>query len=235
MRWFLVGAALVAAGCSKKSSDGLPPAQEWSQNSQGAMVQGGSNTLPPPAPPPGMGGPRGASPHGGMANDPHAGLGIPPAGTGGEDDPHAGLGIDPHGGGSGTDVTQLGLPPPDPDRQIDPKRYVKGVIKIHMKAKDRAKAGIPIFIVVKRADAGGQPIGTALAVDKLTWNNTDLAFELTEAQAMVGGTELTGAVVVTARYDQDSDALTKEPGDIVGTANVTLPAENVQIWLDTIL
>ena len=246
MRWFLVGAALVAAGCSnKKSSDGLPPAQEWSQNSQGAMVQGPNPNLPPASPPPGMGGPRMGSgpsndPHAGLGippvggNDPHAGLGIPPAGSGGRD-PHANLGIDPHGGGGGTDVTQLGLPVPDPNRKIDPTRYVKGVIKIHMKAAARAKAGIPIFIVVKRADASGQPTGTALAVDKLTWNNGELAFELTEAQAMVGGTELTGDVVVTARYDQDSDALTKEPGDIVGTANVKLPADNVQIWLDTIL
>ncbi len=199
------------------------------------MVQGPNpNALPPPAPPPGMGGAKVGNPHGGVQNDPHAGLGIPPAGSGGRD-PHANLGIDPHGGGGGTDVTQLGLPPPDPNRKIDPTRYVKGVIKIHMKAAGRAKVGMPIFIVVKRADASGQPTGTALAVDKVTWNNADLAFELTEAQAMVAGTELTGDVVVTARYDQDSDALTKEAGDIVGTARVTLPAQNVQIWLDTIL
>ena len=75
----------------------------------------------------------------------------------------------------------------------------------------------------------------ATAVEKLTWNNADITFELTEKQAMVGGTELTGDVVVTARYDQDGDALSKEAGDIVGTARVKLPADNVQIWLDTSL
>lgn len=246
MRWFLV-AALLAAGCSKKSNDGLPPAQEWSANASGQMVQTGPNAIPPPAPPPGM---MAASPHNGMdmgeGDDPHAGMdisgGLPPGanphpdmgGVGGGDDPHAGLGIDPHGGG-GTDVEKLGLPPPDPDRKIDPTRYVKGVIKLHPKAKDRAKAGTPLFIVVKRADAAGQPTGTPLAVDKLTWGGADLPFELSEKQAMVGGTELTGDVIVTARYDQDSDALTKEPGDIVGQVKVTLPADNVQIWLDTIL
>ncbi|MBL0212927.1 MAG: hypothetical protein IPQ07_03515 [Myxococcales bacterium] len=238
MRWFLV-ATLLASACSKKSAEGLPPAQEWSQNGQGAMVQTGPNAIPPPAPPPGMSNPRGGG--GGMAggSDPHAGLGIDPA------DPHAGLGIDPSdphagldmngSGGGGTDVTKLGLPPPDPNRNIDPTRYVKGVIHVHMKAKDRAKAGIPIFIIVKRADAAGQPTGTPLAVDKLVWNNSDLPFELTEQNAMVAGTALTGDVIVTARYDQDSDALSKEPGDIVGQAKVTLPADNVQIWLDTIL
>ena len=170
-----------------------------------------------------MAGAHGANPHGGMANDPHAGLGIDPT------DPRGGM------GGGSPDVGQMGLPAPDPNRPIDPTRYVKGVIKIHEKARARAKGGIPLFIVVKRVDASGQPTGTALAVDKLTWSGTDLVFELTEKQAMVGGTELTGDVIVTARYDQDGDALSKEAGDIVGQARVKLPADNVQIWLDTIL
>lgn len=231
MRWFLV-AALLAAGCSKKSSEGLPPAQEWSANAAGQMVQTGPNAIPPPAPPPGMVNPRGGSAPGGMGggDNPHAGLGIDPTDP---TDPHAGMDI--NGTGGGTDVAKLGLPPPDPNRAIDPTRYVKGVIKVHEKAKDRAKSGTAIFLVVKRADAAGQPTGTPLAVDKLTWNGGELVFELTEKQAMVGGTELTGEVIVTARYDQDSDALSKEPGDIVGQARVKLPADNVQIWLDSIL
>jgi hypothetical protein len=216
-------AALTACGRDKKSQDGLPPAQEWKQDSTGAMVQTGPTPGTQPAPPPGMKPAMGGSPHGAMGNDPHAGLGIDPA------DPHAGMGSE------GTDVAAMGLPSPDPNRPIDPTRYVKGVIKIHEKAKARAKAGIPLFVVVKRVDAAGNPTGTPLAVDKLTWNNGDLAFELTEKQAMIGGTELVGDVVVTVRYDQDGDALSKEAGDIVGQARVKLPADNVQIWLDTIL
>lgn len=217
MRSLLFIAVIAAAvGCSrdKKTQDGLPPAQEWKADETGAMVQMGKGAQP--APPPGMTNPKGSNPHGGMGNDPHAGLGIDPV-------------------GGSPDVGTMGLPPPDPNRPIDPTRYVKGTIKIHEKAKGRAKAGIPIFIVVKRADASGSPTGSALAVEKLTWNNADITFELTEKQAMVGGTELTGDVVVTARYDQDGDALSKEAGDIVGQARVKLPADNVQIWLDTIL
>lgn len=231
MRPFLIPAVLVCgaslvAGCSrdKRNQEGLPPAQEWRADQSGAMVQVGPGAganpsqLPPPAPPPGMAMPQGANPH--MGNDPHAGLGIDPVGGGDM--------------GGSPDVTQMGTPP-DPNRPIDPNRYVKGVIKIHEKAKGRAKTGIPIFIVVKRADGSGQPVGTALAVDKLTWNNTDIPFELSEKQAMVAGTELVGDVIVTARYDQDGDALSKEAGDIVGQARVKLPATDVQIWLDTIL
>ena len=226
MRSILFIAVIAAAiGCSrdKKTQDGLPPAQEWKADGTGAMVQMGKGTQP--TPPPGMTNPKGANSPGGMGNDPHAGLGIDPV------DPRGGMG----GNGGSPDVGQMGLPPLDPNRTIDPTRYVKGVIKIHEKAKGRTKAGIPIFIVVKRADASGSPTGSPLAVEKLTWNNADITFELSEKQAMVGGTELTGDVVVTARYDQDGDALSKEPGDIVGQARVKLPADNVQIWLDTIL
>lgn len=222
----LLAAVVLAAGCGrdeKKNPGGLPPAQEWKADSTGAMVpQGGG--MPAPAPPPGMAGARN-NPHGAMGSDPHAGLGIDPT------DPHAGLGM----GGGGVDVAQLGLPPPDPHRSIDPTRYVRGVIKLRDTAKGRAKAGTPIFLTVKRADASGQGVGTPLAVDKLTWNDGDLAFELTERQAMIAGTELTGDVVVSARYDQDGDALSKEPGDIVGEARVKLPADNVEVWLETIL
>jgi hypothetical protein len=228
MRVFLVAALLVtASSCSKKSQDGLPPATDWQANSTGAMVQLGTPE-PNVPPPPGMSNPKGGgNPHAGMdPTDPHAGLGIDP------NDPN-----DPHGGmaGGGTDVTKLGLPPPDPNRPIDPGRYVKGVIKIHEKAKSRVKPGTGVFIIVKRADASGAPVGSPLAVDKLTWNKDELQFELTEKNAMVAGTDLTGDVIVTARYDQDGDALSKEPGDIVGQTRVKLPAQNVQIWLDTIL
>ncbi|MGE0397152.1 MAG: hypothetical protein AB7T06_10565, partial [Kofleriaceae bacterium] len=212
MRHLLVGVLFLAAcGRDKKPNDGLPAeTQEWAANSAGQMVQKGTldpKALPPPAPPPGM-----ANPHGGGMgdpSDPHAGLGIDPS------DPHAGLGIDPTGnphGSGGADVTQLGLPAPDPNRAIDPTRFVKGQIKIHEKAKARAKAGTALFLVVKRAGADGAPTGQPLAVEKLEWTASgELAFSLTEAQAMVGGTELVGDVVVTARYDQDSDAISKQP------------------------
>ncbi|MFN0252333.1 MAG: hypothetical protein ACKV2T_35990 [Kofleriaceae bacterium] len=243
-RALLAVLVLAACGRDKKPTEGLPAtAQEWSQNAQGQMVQQGQldpKALPPPAPPPGMMNPHGGG-GGGHANDPHAGLGIDPT------DPHAGLGIAPVGGGGGMgvadphgaggpDVTQLGLPVPDPNRKIDPTRFVKGSIKIHEKARTRAKAGTPLFLVVKRAGSDGSPTGQPLAVEKLDWNAAgELAFALTEAQAMVGGTELVGEVIVSARYDQDGDALSKQPGDITGSTRVTLPAENVTIVLDTIL
>jgi hypothetical protein len=215
---------LAAAGCSKKQ-DGLPPATEW----QAASDDDG---VPRLAPPPGMGG-RTRNPHGGLGTggdpgDPHAGLDI---GGGDPSDPHAGLDL----GGGGVDVTKLGLAAPDPDRPIDPTRRIAGTLKIATGLADRVSPGTAVFLVVKRAGAGGAPSGSALAVDKLTWTGSGMAFELTEAQAMVAGTDLTGDVVVTARYDQDSDALTKQPGDVTGQVAVKIPADRVQLTLDTVL
>jgi cytochrome c-type biogenesis protein CcmH len=227
--------ALAAAACSKKSSDGLPAATEW-QAVPGTAPSGGSEVVPHITPPRGMGRDP-ANPHAGLAmggdpSNPHAGLDM----DGDPSNPHAGMDMsqNPHGGG-GTDVTKLGLTPPDPDRPIDPKHRVTGVISVDAKAKDRVKPGTSVFLIVKRASPDGTPSGPALAVDKLAWAGEGVAFELTDAQAMVAGTELRGDVIVMARYDQDSDALSKEPGDITGQVRVTIPADHVKLALDTVL
>jgi hypothetical protein len=223
-RFTLVLAALVAlSACDKKASGGLPPAQEWT-STPGVMAP-----AQPANPHAGMGANphagMGANPHAGM--DPHAGMGNPHAGM----DPHAGMG-NPHGGG---DVAQLGLPPPNPDRKIDPNQRVKGTIKVHAKARDRIAVGGAIFVIAKQAGPDGTPVGPPLAVDKLIWQKDGVPFELTEAQAMIDGTKLAGQVIITARYDQDGDALSKQPGDIVGQVKVKVPADGVNLTLDEIL
>ncbi|MEO8550177.1 MAG: hypothetical protein ABI678_09385 [Kofleriaceae bacterium] len=230
---------VLAAGCSsKKQPDhGLPPAQEW-----GAEVGG---TMPDK--------PQANNPHGGTppvgvvdenGNDPHAGLDMGGAGGAnphagldmGDNSPHQGakMGTDPHAA-AGVDVSKLGSLAPDPNRAIDPTHHIRGLLKIHPKAADRAKAGTAIFLIVKQADATGQPTGTPLAVDKLTWQGKDLPFELTEGQAMIAGTQLVGDVVITARYDQDGDAISKQPGDIIGQLRVKIPSDTANLYLDTIL
>ncbi len=238
---------LVTVGCGKKAKQGLPPAENWDQlSSAGAMVPVDPNQVPR-----GMGGGPPADPHAGIpgappigigGGDPHAGIpGAPPIGLGGGGDPHAGMdlgGGDPHAGmdmGGGLDVTQLGIAPPDPARKIDPSRRVKGTIRIAPKLKDRVKPSGAVFVVVRRAGTDGQPTGSALAVDKLLWSGDAIAFELTEANAMSAGTELTGDVVVMARYDQDSDAISKQPGDVTGQLRAKVPADKLELTLDTVL
>ena len=52
---------------------------------------------------------------------------------------------------------------------------------------------------------------------------------------MPGGTGFAGDVVVTARYDQDGDALSKQPGDVSGEVKATIPADKLDLALDTVL
>lgn len=228
-----------AGGCSKKNQDGLPPASEWQaavNTDPGAPSEpGASSAMPRFTPPPGMGGPKSNNPHAGLdmtdPANPHAGVDMSDP-----NNPHAGLDMgDPSNPHAGMDVTKLGLAAPDPERTIDPTHRIAGTIVVDAKARDRVKPGTSVFLIVKRAGADGAPSGPPLAVDKLSWSGDSVPFELTDEQAMVAGTELAGEVVVMARYDQDSDALSKEPGDVTGEIRVKVPADHVKLSLDTVL
>ncbi len=132
-----------------------------------------------------------------------------------------------------TDVNKLGLPPPDPHRTMDPNHHLRGVIRAPADAK--VATGTAVFIVAKRTDASGAPSGPPVAVKRLTWGAGDLPFELSEANAMIGGTQLDGKVVLTAHYDHDGDALTKTSGDLIGQATVTVPDDHVELALTTVV
>lgn len=201
--------ACALLGCERKqSSAGLPPAQNWSESAGSAAAMPGAGSV---------------NPHAGAMNNPH-----------GAADPHAGMDM---GGGGGVDVTKMGLEGPDPNRTVDPNKYIKGVIKTSAGLKDKVKAGTAVFVTAKKADGAGQPMpGPPLAVSRIEWPATgDLAFQLTEADQMIQGTQFSGDVVVAVRYDQDSDALSKQPGDLTGQLKVTIPAKDVTVTLDTLL
>ncbi len=142
------------------------------------------------------------------------------------------IGAAPHGT-IHTDVNKLGLPPPDPHRTMDPTHHVRGVI--HAPPDAKVAAGTAVFVVAKRTDASGAPSGPPVAVRRLTWGTGDLPFELSEANAMIAGTQLDGTVVVTAHYDHDGDALTKTSGDLIGQATVTVPDDHVELALTTVV
>ena len=220
------------AACDRtKPAGALPPATDWQAPAPG----GGAAPMKPPA----VGG-------GGAAN-PHAGVpGAPPlGGGGGGGDPHAGVQgapplngheASPHGGGGGgVDVAAMGLPPPDPDRPIDPTKVIEGTLDVPAALRAKIPAGAAIFISVRTLDpASGEGRGAPIAVDKLVATGTwPMTWKLTEAQAMIGGTGFGGDVVVSVRFDQDSDAMSKQPGDITGKLTTKIPSSGLAIKLDT--
>jgi hypothetical protein len=208
----------VGAGCNKDKKDenrGLPPAKDWNAPAPGTAQGGGAQQGNPHAGVPGA-----------PQNDPHAGVpGAPPI------NPHAGVPGAPQGG---TDVTNLGLPAPDPNRAIDPKRFLEGTLSVKPDLAAKAVPGATIFLSVKRAGSDGLPTGAPLAVEKMTVAKLPQPFKLTERNAMIKGTSFSGKVVVMAWIDQDQDAVSKQPGDVLGMVQATIPAKGLKLVLNQV-
>jgi hypothetical protein len=121
------------------------------------------------------------------------------------------------------------------DIQFDPKTVLSGVIKLDPKLKGSVKEGDVIFLVARQFDPSGVQ-GPPLAVRKLTVGTFPLNFSLDSRDAMLTGTTLSGKVVITARVDKDGDAMTKNPGDVVGQSKaVSPPNAKVVVDLDKVL
>lgn len=93
-----------------------------------------------------------------------------------------------------------------------------GTIALDEGMKAKVKAGSVLFIIV-RQDAGEGQRGMLLAAKKVPVTGADmfpLAYTVGPQDVMMQGTALAGAVRVEARVDQDGDAISKAPGDVVG-------------------
>jgi hypothetical protein len=189
----------------------------------------------------------GGDPHAGMqmeggGADPHAGLDM--GGQGGAD-PHAGLdmggqgGADPHAGldmEGEEDPEMAALQPPDPDRKIDDKKFLRGTIRADAKLAGSIKSGAVMFLsAVPIEPTTGEVLGAPVAVARLDVGKLPVPFELTERNAMAAGTRFEGDVMITAWVDGDGEARTKEPGDVEGRVRARIPARNIDLVLDTAL
>ncbi len=214
--------ALVAlaslAGCDGRSAPSAPPSRGLPPLDPGAVAPSAA-PLPRAEHPPIDGDPHGlANPH--AAGDPHAARG-----------PHgmpAGHGADPHGEGALGPATPADIP-------FDPKTVVAGVLKLDPKLKDKVKAGEVIYLVARGPGAAGAP-GPVVAVKRIEVGAFPIEFQLDSRDAMMVGTQMKAPLTLTARVDKDGDAMTKEPGDVTGTATVKgLPAAKLTLLLDTTL
>ncbi len=94
---------------------------------------------------------------------------------------------------------------------------VAGTITLASGLENNIKPGSVLFVIVRR-DAGDGNRGMLVAATKhqVTAKSFPFNFLVTSANVMMQGTQLTGAVRLEARIDQDGDAISKQPGDIVG-------------------
>jgi hypothetical protein len=214
---------LVGAGCSKKSREGLPPATEWTAGTSPELVPSQGMAAGGPAMGGGMANPHGDM--GGAMDDPHAGVaGAPPINPGNPHGDDIETMPNPHGGAAMTGG--------DPTA-VDPQRRVAGTIKVHPKAKGHVAENGAVFVMAKHFDPSGNPVGGSLAVERYNWRGDSISFELSIPPSDAKGP--IAEVVVQARFDQDSDAMAGQPGDVLGVVRAKIPAHGVELTLDTLV
>ena len=98
------------------------------------------------------------------------------------------------------------------DAPKDAPKVIKGTIDVKGDLKAKVEAADTIYVIARKGQ-GGPP----LAVKKLGVTPFPIAFELTERDVMMGG-PFEGDVDLSVRIDKDGDAMTKNPGDLIGNA-----------------
>ena len=108
-----------------------------------------------------------------------------------------------------------GHPSSQPQQPVAEKNYVYGEISLDPSLVGSVKQGSVLFVVVRRHVEGGK--GMLIAATKqanITKDSFPLKYVVKQQDAMMGA-PLVGKVTVSARIDQDGDAISKQPGDLV--------------------
>ena len=132
----------------------------------------------------------------------------------------------------------MGMPAGHPDSGMGnlptpPSGEITGELRVADSMKDKIAAGDTIFVMARNAATG-----SLIAVVKVQAGGAfPLPFKLTGSDIMHSQTALAGKVKVEARVDKDNDAMTKNPGDVVGEAKelVSIPASGVVVTLEKTL
>lgn len=115
--------------------------------------------------------------------------------------------------------------------------FIYGQLELDDSVKDQVKPGSVVFVVVRRFVTQGK--GMLIAATKrdgVTKDSFPLRYVVKQSDAMMGA-PLVGKVIVSARLDQDGDAISKQPGDITGQAEkaVMVGVNPVVIKLNQVL
>jgi hypothetical protein len=132
----------------------------------------------------------------------------------------------------------MGMPTGHPDAGLGnlptpPSGEITGEIRVADAVKDKVGVGDTIFVMARNAATG-----SLIAVIKVQVGPTfPVPFKLTGGDIMHSQTSLAGKVRVEARVDKDNDAMTKNPGDVVGETKelVSIPASGVVVVLENTL
>ena len=135
------------------------------------------------------------------------------------------------------DRSKGGLPPGRPDVSVpldlaapspQPALSLAGVVKLSPALKDLWPNGAHVFVIA-RAEGGGPPY----AVRRYDGVKPPFAFALGPENLMIRGLPAPARLVVSARADQDGDALTRQLGDLEGGPTPPVPPRAaVEVTID---
>ncbi len=111
---------------------------------------------------------------------------------------------------------------------------VAGQVTIDPQLAAKVEPTDVLFVIVRRP--GGMP--RPLAVRRVDGPKFPVAFELTNKDVMVQGTELRGMVEVIARVDKDGQAGPAQPGDLEGRSDknpMLVGSRDLQIVINTVV
>jgi cytochrome c-type biogenesis protein CcmH len=93
---------------------------------------------------------------------------------------------------------------------------LSGTITIDDALKDKVPANATLFIVARAEGGGGPPA----LVKKVAGVSYPYTFALEAGDVMMQGAPIPDKLVLTARVDQDGDAMSRSPGDLMGMVKV---------------
>jgi len=120
-------------------------------------------------------------------------------------------------------------PPPGRAAQAEAGAPVHGRVSVAPELADRIPPGAVLFIIARRA-ATGPP----LAVKRVRAPSLPLEFTLGPENRMIESMPFEGPLRLSARLDADGNAMSREPGDLLGEAAgpVQTGARGVEIVID---
>ena len=108
---------------------------------------------------------------------------------------------------------------------------IRGTISLAPEFEGQVPAGAVLFLVARPAGTRGGP---PLAVQRLNATGFPLAFEIGPSDVMIPSMQFAGQIGLSARIDSDGNAISRQPGDLQGSAAGTLApgASGVEIVID---
>jgi hypothetical protein len=112
---------------------------------------------------------------------------------------------------------------------------IEGTISIDPKLKAKLDSRDALYIIVRSAGSAGGP---PLAVKKVERPVFPLSYSIGPENMMIPGRPFSGKVDVSVRLDKDGNAMTRDPGSLMGAYEknpVEIGSQRVDIIIDQVL